>query len=131
MIRIAFPMILAVMSAGCTAADASTYDSNNPVHCLTVFGIASAGTRTGPIADDMNARILFIVQANGGATWLGNVTPASQRLGAQWEASVSTEGDKVMTLLDSCRARQDADPAFRRSRAALLREGRQISAGAR
>jgi hypothetical protein len=129
--RLAFCMA-AIGLAGCTSATASPHDSSNPVHCMTIFGATSGVARSGPLADELNARILFLVRSNGGADWLREITPETQRLGAAWEeqARASKDGEEFMKLFDECRARQDADPDFRNALPELMQEGRAISAGA-
>lgn len=130
MTRSALPIIVAGLLAGCSAASASAspYDSANPVHCMTIFGAGSGAARNGPVADELNARILFIVRANGGADWVRKITPVSVELGKAWEAAPDKSG--IMTLFDECRSRQDADPKFQAALPELIREGRRISASA-
>lgn len=127
--RTAFAILLAAALAGCSAADASPYDSSNPVHCMTIFSVTSGTARTGPLADELNARILFFVRSHGGEPWLRQITPTSLQLAARWEASA--DRDAIMRLFDGCRARQDADPIFRAALPELMREARRISSNAR
>lgn len=131
--QLALCVLAPIGLAGCTSATASSYDSDNPVHCMTIFSATSGTARTGPLADELNARIVYIVRSNGGVDWLREITPAAQQLGRSWEARTlaSQDGEKVIKLLDDCRSRQDADPGFRAALPNLLREGSAISAGAR
>jgi hypothetical protein len=98
---------------------------------MTIFGATSATVRTGSLADELNARIVYIVRSNGGADWLREITPAAQQLGRSWEARVSQDGEEIMKLFDECKMRQNADPSFKAALPNLMREGRAISAGAR
>lgn len=131
--RLSLYLLATIGMTGCTSANDSHYDSGNPVHCMTIFGATSGTARTGPLADELNSRIVFIVRSNGGADWLREITPAAQQLGVNWEerAQASQDGERFMKLFDDCRARQDADPNFRAALPNLMREGRAISAGAR
>jgi len=129
MTRLAIPMILAVAGEGCSAANAQPYDSGNPVHCMVIYGATSGTARTGPLADELNARIVHLVRSNGGVEWLREITPLTTQLGAQWEASPDREG--IVRLFTECRANQDADPSFRAALPQLMREGRAISSSAR
>ena len=122
-------LLVLIGLTACTSAGASPYDSSNPVHCMTIFGATSGTARTGALADELNARIVFIVRSNGGAQWLREISPAAQQLGAQWEAS--RDRDEILRLFEECRNRQDADPNFRAALPNLMREGRAISASAR
>lgn len=118
---------------GCTSASAATYDSSNPVHCLTIFSATSGIIKTGPLADELNARIAFIVRSNGGTDWLGQIGPTAQQLAESWEKRArASQGEKeVLSLFDDCRARQDANPEFIAALPNLMQEGRSISANAR
>ncbi|MES2904788.1 MAG: hypothetical protein V4696_11435 [Pseudomonadota bacterium] len=131
--RFALCVLAPIGLMSCTSASAASYDSSNPVHCLSIFSATSGTTRTGPLADELNARIVYIVRSNGGADWLRGITPTAQELGMSWEARsrASQDGEEVMKLFDECRSRQDSDPSFRAALPILLREGREISAGAR
>jgi hypothetical protein len=129
MTRFALPVLLAVAAAGCSAATAQPYDSSDPVHCMVIFSATSGTARTGPLADELNARIVHIVRANGGAEWIEKITPLTLQIGAQWEASPDQE--KVVKLFEECRSRQDADPSFKAALPQLMQEGRRISASAR
>lgn len=133
MIRLALYLVALIGMTGCASANASPYDSTDPVHCMTIFSATSGSARTGPLADELNARIIFIVRANGGADWLREITPAARQLGLNWEerARASQDGEAFMKLFDDCRARQDANPNFRAALPSLVSEGRAISAGAR
>lgn len=104
-------MLAAFSVAGCAVANAQAYDSANPVHCITVFGVAGAAANRGPLAEEMYARVLAIVQANGGETWLREIHPVTLQLAARWEAS----GDRVeiMKLFDECRDRQGDSANFK------------------
>jgi hypothetical protein len=131
--RLALCVLAPIGFPGCTSATASPYDSANPLHSITIFSASSGTARTGPLADELNARIVFIVRSKGGADWLREVTPTVQQLGVAWEerARASLDGDSFMRLFDDCRARQDADPNFQAALPNLMREGRAISASAR
>jgi hypothetical protein len=117
---------------GCTSATASSYDSSNPIHCMTIFGVTSGTARSGPLADELNARIVHIVRSNGGADWLREIAPAGKQLAMSWEerARASQDGKEIMKLFDDCRSRQDADASFKAALPNLIQEGRTISAGA-
>jgi hypothetical protein len=103
--RVAVTMlVLAGALTACQKAD--QWNSADPVHCMTVFSLASAGAATASdtaLANDMNARMLRIVQANGGVAWLQQITPESQRIAAEIEASPNKEG--LRKLLEDCSAR--------------------------
>ena len=129
MTRLAIPVLVAVAGAGCTAATAKPYDSGDPVHCMVICGATSGTARNGPLADELNARIVHLVRANGGAEWLRQIAPVTMRLGAQWEASPDRE--EIVKLFEECRTKQDLDPSFRAALPQLMREGREISASAR
>jgi hypothetical protein len=122
-------VLVSIGLTACTSAGASPYDSSNPVHCMTIFSATSGTVRTGALADELNARMVFIVRSNGGAQWLREITPATQQLAAQWQAS--PDRDEVLKLVEECRNRQDADPNFRAALPNLMREGRKISGNAR
>ncbi len=127
--RLAIPIMLALAAGGCGAASAKSYDSSDPVHCMTIYGATSGTVRTGPLADELNARIFHIVRSNGGAEWIRKITPVTLQLGAQWEAA--PDRAEILKLFDECRSRQDADPSFEAELSKLMREGRSISSGAR
>jgi hypothetical protein len=127
--RSALSVLLLMGFSACTSADASPYDSSNPIHCMTIFGATSGTARTGSLADELNARMVFIVRSNGGQQWLREISPAAQELGAQWQAS--QDRNEVLRLFEECRNRQDADPNYRAALPNLMREGRSISARAR
>lgn len=127
--RMVLPLLLALPLSGCGVASASPYDSTDPIQCMTVFGVTSAAARNGPLANELNARILYIAQANGGAEWLRQVTAPSRQMAASFEAAADKE--PVLELFEECRDRQDADPAFRAAGPALLAEARRITPGAR
>lgn len=95
--RLVLFLLAPVGLTGCTSATASPYDSGNPVHCMTIFSATSGTARTGPLADELNARILFIVRSSGGADWLREVTPAAQQLGVSWEERARASQDASMT----------------------------------
>ena len=78
-------MILAATAAGCDAAKASSYDSSDPIQCTTILGATSGTLRKGPLAGDLNARILFIVRSNGGPEWLRRASPGSAQHAARWK----------------------------------------------
>jgi hypothetical protein len=96
---------------------------------MVIYGATSGTSRTGPIADEMNARIVHLVQSNGGPGWLKKITPLTVQLGARWEASPNRE--EVVKLFEECRANQDADPSYKAALPQLMREGREISSSAR
>lgn len=129
MLRTAFLTLVAIAAGACSAANANPYDSGDPVQCMAIFGATSGTVRTGPLADELNARIVYIVRSNGGAEWLRRVTPQSTQVAATWEAS--HDPDRIMKLFDDCRSRQDSDPVFKAALPELMREGRNISATAR
>jgi hypothetical protein len=129
MSRLAIPIMLAVATGGCGAASAKSYDSSDPVHCMTIYGATSGTVRTGPLADELNARILHIARTNGGTEWIRRITPVSAQLGAQWEAAADKA--EIIKLFEECRKRQDADPSFTAALPQLMRQGKSISSGAR
>lgn len=129
MSRMLIPVMLGVVGAGCSAAAAKPYDSADPVHCMAIFGATSGTARTGPLADELNARIVHLVRSNGGAEWIEKITPLTLQLGARWEASLDRE--EIIKLFEECRANQDADPSFKSALPQLMREGREISSGAK
>jgi hypothetical protein len=96
---------------------------------MVVYGATSGTARTGPLADEVNARIVHLVRSNGGPEWLKKITRTTMELGARWEASPDREG--IVKLFEECRAYQDADPSFRQALPQLMREGRAISSSAR
>lgn len=100
-------IVLAGALAGCQKAD--RWNSADPIHCLTIFSLASAGAAAKSdtaLANDMNARMLRLVQANGGVAWLQQMMPESQRLAAELEASPDKDGARK--LFDDCAARHPA-----------------------
>ncbi len=103
--RFAVVLVLALGSlGGCQKAD--RWDSANPVHCMTVFGLASAGAAAQsnrPLVNDMNARQMAIVGANGGVAWIEQIKPETRRLAAEFEQA---DDDAALSkLLDDCAAR--------------------------
>lgn len=126
--RMASGLMLTATVAACDTAKASQYDSADPVHCLTIFGATSGTVRSGPLADELNARILYIIHSNGGEKWLREVTPVSRKIGARWEAS--KEWSQAIAHFEECRRRQNADPEFTAKLPELLREGARISSTA-
>jgi hypothetical protein len=129
MTRFALPALLAIAAGGCSAATARPYDSSDPLHCMVIYSATSGTVRTGPLADELNARIVHIVRSNGGPEWIEKITPLTLQIGAQWEAAPDQE--KVVKLFEECRSRQDADPSFKAALPQLMQEGRRISANAR
>jgi len=103
--RCALVLVLALGNlGGCQRAD--SWDSTNPVHCMTVFGLASAGAAAQSnqaLVNDMNARQMAIVRANGGVPWIEQIKPETQRLAAEFEQA---DDDAALSrLLDECAAR--------------------------
>lgn len=99
--------LLAGLLVGCQKAD--RLDSANPIHCLTIFGIAAvgaAGQSNAAVMNEMKRRQLDLVQSNGGIAWLHQVTPESQRLAAEIEAA--RDEASVRKLFDECVARHPA-----------------------
>lgn len=100
-------LVLIGALAGCQQTN--RWNAADPVHCLTIFSLASSGVATASdtaLANDMNARMLRLVQANGGVPWLQQVTPESQRLAAELEAAPDKEFARK--LLEDCMARHPA-----------------------
>jgi hypothetical protein len=94
---------------GCQKADG--WDSTNPVHCMTVFGLASAGAAAQSnqaAVTDMNARQMRMVRANGGVPWIEQITPETQRLAAEIERA--NDDAALSTLLEECAARNPSEP---------------------
>lgn len=97
-------LLIAGALPGCQKA--ARWDSADPVHCVAIFGLASVGATaqsdTGGVTE-MNDRMLRLVQANGGAAWLQEITPEAHRFAAEIEAA----GDEaaVLRLFDECAAR--------------------------
>ena len=122
--NVLLPILLPIALSACGPAAAAEYDSNNPVHCLTIFGVAGAAAQAGShadavLADELIARLSYIVHANGGSTWLSKVTPASHRIAAEWEAA--QQHKQALQLFDECRGRQDADAEFSEFKTSFLR----------
>jgi urease alpha subunit len=107
-----------MLPMGCANASEPTFDSDNPVSCLAIFGAtansakqASNATRAVAVADDMAKRIIFLAEQHGGVEWLKKVTPEAMRIGAKMEAA--NDGSAAIKFFDECVAKQNADPAFR------------------
>jgi hypothetical protein len=97
-------LILAATVTGCQKP--ARWDSTNPVHCMTVFGIVSgsaAAQSNQAVVKDLTARQLVIVQANGGLPWIEQIKPESQRLAA--EIQQANDEAALSRLLDDCAAR--------------------------
>lgn len=87
------------------------YDSSNPVHCLTIFSLASAGataTANTVLANEMNARMAILVESNGGAEWIARVTPEAQRLAGAIESSKDASAGEA--LFEQCDAQHPVRP---------------------
>ena len=87
------------------------YDSSNPVHCLTVFSLASAGAtaaNNADLANEMNARMAALAVSNGGSEWIARVTPEARRLAATLESS--TDPSIGQALFEQCSARYPPRP---------------------
>lgn len=107
-----------MLPMGCANASEPTFDSNNPVSCLAIFGATANGVKqvsnaavAAAIADDMAERVIFLAEQHGGVEWLKKVTPEAMQIGAKMEAA--NDGSATIKLFDECVARQNADPAFR------------------
>jgi len=101
---ILFLLLIAGVLAGCQKA--ARWDSADPVHCVAIFGIASVGAAAqsnNAVVTEMNDRILGLVQANGGAAWLQEITPETHRFAAEIEAA--DDDAAVLRLFDECAAR--------------------------
>ncbi|MFN3667868.1 MAG: hypothetical protein ACK4VY_01015 [Brevundimonas sp.] len=97
-------VLLATTLAACQQS--SRWDSTNPVHCLTIFGIGSAAASAGSdagVVDELNSRMFGIVQANGGVKWIEQVKLESQQFAAQLEAA--DDEPAALKLFDECAIR--------------------------
>ena len=102
--------LLGLAAAGCSNARAAEFDSNDPVTCLTIFGIIANSARQNgesQFGEELVGRSMRIVQQQGGLPWLENVKPQSMETAMAMEAKLA--GDKALALFEECRNRQDAE----------------------
>jgi len=100
-------LIFAATLLGCQKA--ARWDSTDPVHCMTVFGLVSASAAAQSnqaVVSDLTARQVAIVQANGGLPWIERIKPESLRLAA--EIQEANDDAALSRLLDDCAARNPA-----------------------
>ena len=96
-------LALAGTLAGC--AGERSYDSADPINCLTIFSLTSAGASAGSnprLAREMNARMALLAEKNGGAEWIRRVTPETRKLAAAIESSQDKAA--ALKLFDECAA---------------------------
>lgn len=98
-------VLVLLLVAGCLGGCQQTdkWDSANPVHCMTVFGLASAGAAAQSnqaVVDNMNVRQMAIVRANGGMPWIERIKPEMLRLAAEIEQA--NDGAALSKLFDDC-----------------------------
>ncbi len=112
------PMVYAVafllFQTGCSNAASPDFDSNNPVHCMAIFGVAANGAKQvsqPAVVDEMVRRISFIAAQHGGPEWIKKITPEAQEAGRKMEAARDERA--TIKLYDDCLAAQDANPRFR------------------
>lgn len=82
------------------------WDSTNPVLCMTVFGLVSASAAAQSnqaVVNDLTARQMAIVRANGGLPWIEQIKPETQRLAADLQKA--NDDAALSRLLDDCAAR--------------------------
>lgn len=105
----------ALLSFGCSRADAETYDSSDPVYCMTIFGIAANAANemsNADLANEVTMRLFYLASQHGGVEWIRKITPDTIQAAARMEAA--HDETATIKLLTDCEARQDADPGFRR-----------------
>lgn len=101
--------LLTVVGSLASCEGPPRYDSSNPVHCLTVFSLASAGATAADnadLAEDMNARMAALAASRGGSEWIARVTPEARRLAATLEGSADPSVGQA--LFQHCSARHPA-----------------------
>lgn len=89
---------------GCQKAE--RWDSTNPVQCMTVFGLVStsaAAQSNQAVVNDLTARQMALVRANGGLPWIEKIKPETQRFAA--EIQEANDDAALSKLLDDCAAR--------------------------
>jgi hypothetical protein len=109
--RLLILLAIAGLSALASCERKAAWDSRNPVHCMTIFGVAGAGgaaqSRT-ELVDDMNARMSRLAEQNGGAAWVRDITPTSRQLANQIKAAAGTDRAALVELFEQCMAQHPA-----------------------
>lgn len=105
--------LLIVPAYGCANANAATFDSSDPVQCMTIFGIAAAGAKERgqhELAEEMIGRQMLLAEQQGGVEWIKDMAPRSVELAQKMEAAQDVQA--TLELLNQCKARQNAGSAF-------------------
>ena len=96
-------LVFLMSASGCNNATAKSYDSSNPVNCMTVFGIVRAAPETTPeVRQLLEEKALALGLKHGGLNWVKKIEPDAIKFAKKLEADKDVEA--VTRLVEDCMA---------------------------
>lgn len=93
-------LVAAACTVGCTESSSNSYDSSDPVNCITIMGVARGGSSDPELRRWAYEQADAIASKHGGLDWINQIKPDVVEFAKKLEAD--NDAAAAARLLNEC-----------------------------